>query len=216
MVTDIDNNNYSTVLIGNQCWMRENLRVTRYNDGTPIQYVSNNVPIWNNQTIGAYATDENNPQGFIPSYLYIFGYLYNWYASKGIATEGSTTYKNICPTGWQVPTEAQMNDLVIQAGGTTSLDEAMEVAGGKLKSTSNLWDNPNTGADNSSGFTALPAGYYDSGIGLLVKEHSFFWSSSSFQSVGIGFGLDYDKAEIFNRNTFKTIGGSIRCLVLVR
>jgi len=81
-------------LIGLQCWTAENLRVTKYNDGTVIPDETANGG-W-----GGLATGE-------ASYIATYGYLYNWYAAAGIVTSMGSQTKNICPTGWHVPTDGE-------------------------------------------------------------------------------------------------------------
>jgi hypothetical protein len=100
-VPDIDGNTYNTVLIGTQCWTKENLKVTKYNDNTLISLDASGGPggtsgTWA-ATTGAYTIYGNESSTGANATNY--GFLYNWYAAKGIATTGSTTYKNICPTG---------------------------------------------------------------------------------------------------------------------
>jgi uncharacterized protein (TIGR02145 family) len=211
IVTDIDNNNYNTVLIGNQCWTRENLRVTRYNDGTPIHFdnFKENPNTWKNLTIGAYTTYEPDYE-IVPTHLYLYGYIYNWYAASGIITSGGTSTKNICPTGWHVPTNEQWVDLTNQF--------PSESEGGKLKSTTYHWAHPNTGADNSSGFTALPAGSRENDFFYNINYTTFFWSTSESHfdlNLGLSLGLNTEFSEITDYFNPKARGGSIRCLVLV-
>ena len=111
-VSDMNGNSYNTVSIGTQCWTKENLRVRRYNDGTEIRFNNSGgsggttSETWSVLDYGAHTIYANDSLAS-PSKLATYGYLYNWYASKGIATAGSTTYKNICPTGWHVPTNTE-------------------------------------------------------------------------------------------------------------
>ena len=95
MVTDIDNNSYLTISIGDQEWMVENLNVTRYNDNTEIDSVTLNQS-WAESTAGAWCYYDNNP-----NYNYPYGKLYNWHAVK--------TGK-LCPTGWHVPSDMGLDD----------------------------------------------------------------------------------------------------------
>lgn len=143
-VRDYDGNYYGTAVIGTQTWFTENLRTTRYNDGTIIPNITNSTT-WKNIKAGAYCLYNNSNDN-------CFGYLYNWYAAKGIATRGSTTYKNLCPSGWHVPTNDEFTTLSNYLGG-------VQVAGGKMKTTGTVWwKSPNEAATNSSGFNAYPAG----------------------------------------------------------
>lgn len=142
-VVDAGGNVYTTVIIGNQEWFTENLRTTKYNNGTPIPNITSNSE-WGNLTTGAYAWYDNDEA----TYKYAQGALYNWYAVET---------GNLCAAGWHVPTDAEWTTLTDYLGGAS-------VAGGKLKATgtieaeTGLWHDPNTGATNETGFTALPGG----------------------------------------------------------
>jgi len=204
-VSDIDGNTYNTVLIGTQCWTKENLKVTKYNDGTPIPDETANTAGWGGLTTGA-RSDYTGAASYIATY----GYLYNWYAAKGVSTSGSTTYKNICPTGWHVPTDGEWTALQTQLGG-------ISVAGGKMKSTT-LWQSPFTGADNSSGFSALPGGVRLPPASVDIGNQAFFWSATT--DVISNFFVDYAWFRSLSwGNTFvnhasasKNMGKSVRCL----
>jgi len=191
-ISDIDGNSYNTVLIGTQCWTKENLKVTKYNDGTLIPDETSISPSsnWGTLQTGA-RTDYTGATG-IPSgqtYVSTYGYLYNWYAVKGIATAGSTTYKNICPTGWHVPTDGEWTSLIqftvpTETVSATATGNQSSNAGGKLKSQGTAyWNSPNTGATNESGFSALPGGYRDiNGSFGSFRFKAFFWSASESDS----------------------------------
>ena len=162
---DIDGNEYRTIRIGNQVWMAENLRVTRYRNGQPIANVTSTAD-WANLAEQAdkgawcfYGNNANNES--------IYGKLYNWYAA--------TDSRNIAPQGWHVPT----NEEWIQLG---EYLRGYETAAGKLKATGTTqWAAPNTGATNSSGFTALPAGerLADGTFGGL-KLRTHYWSTNNY------------------------------------
>jgi len=222
-VPDIDGNAYTTVSIGTQCWTRENLMVTKYNDGTSIILDATQTSssdgtssTWQNRLEGAYTIYDNESSTGANATNY--GFLYNWYAAKGIATASSTTYKNICPTGWHVPTDSDWNKLVksIDSGAdTTGTYTQSSIAGGKMKSNgTTYWDSPNTGADNASGFTALPGGYRSNDGGFLsIRDYTFFWSTTVRTSTS-AWGRDlYNIDGNVNRdyNTY-SLGASVRCL----
>jgi len=138
-VTGNDGNVYQVVRIGNQCWMAENLRTTRYANGDAIPQVTGNST-WSSLSTGAWCWYDNDNQYENP-----YGKLYNWHA---VADS-----RNICPAGWHVPTDAEWDALANFLGGSN-------VAGGKMKATGTAhWNSPNTDATNSSGFTGLPGGY---------------------------------------------------------
>jgi uncharacterized protein (TIGR02145 family) len=215
-VSDIDNNTYNTVSIGTQCWIKENLRAKRYNDGSEIKFDASggttgsvSGQTWGALTYGAHTIYRHDSTAN-PSNLTTYGYLYNWYAVKGIAITGSTTYKNICPTGWHVPSDSEWTTLTTYLGGES-------VAGSKMRTTgASLWTSPNTGADNSSGFSALPGGSRSSnGSFGYINSNSFFWSATDIYGTnaytrslahndnGVGRG--------FSSSTYP-YGASVRCL----
>ena len=197
-VTDIDGNLYHTVIIGSQVWMVENLKTTRYNDGTEIPLAADNA-VWENLSTPGYCWYNNDA-----AYKNKYGALYNWYTiNKG----------TLAPLGWHIPADSEWNVLIDFLGGAT-------IAGGKMKSTgtiqadSGLWNEPNTGATDSSGFTALPGGYrYFSGPFNYLAENAFFWSSSMstgpFAWCQI---LYYDMEQVFRGSSFNSYGFSARCV----
>ena len=215
-ISDIDGNSYNTVLIGAQCWTKENLRVRRYNNGTSILFDTTggsggSSTTWQNLKIGAHTIYAHDSTATTPSNLTKYGYLYNWYAAKGIYTTGniqSTDTLNICPSGWHVPTDADWTTLTTELGGES-------VAGGKMKSVGTAyWNSSNTGATNESGFSALPGGYRDSGGSFYdVRNNAFFWSATEgATSNGRIRSLIFSNGNVTNTTFFKSVGASIRCL----
>jgi len=189
-VTDADGNSYKTVKIGNQIWMAENLRTSKYQNGNSINTNLDDLS-WSTATSGAFAIYENNPT-FDTSY----GKLYNWYAVSD--------NRGICPTGWHVPSQSDFITLREYLGGAS-------VAGGKLKLTgTTFWLNPNINATNESGFSAVGGGTRNSGGSYTVlNQIGFFWSSTEnleFDVVNNGGGTGLSVV------SFKTIGYSVRCL----
>ncbi len=170
-VTDIDGNVYNTVTIGSQVWMVENLKVSKYRDGTSIPNVTDNTQ-WLNLTTGAYCY-LNNDAG----YNDVYGKLYNWYSVNDA--------RGLAPTGWHIPSYSEIQTLANYLGGTwVDSSQIYLNIGGKLKSTSSLWNYPNVGADNSSGFSALPSAFRSEtdGFYLLLGSNASFWTSSQFAS----------------------------------
>ena len=222
-VTDFDGNSYNTVSIGTQCWTSANLRVRRYNDGTQIRFDNSggsggtSSSTWVSAgTYGAH-TIYNHDSTSTTGNLAIYGYLYNWYAAAGIITSGGSVTKNICPSGWHVPSETEWSTLVQYLDNSAS---AMNVgiqsntAGGYMKSTTG-WNSPNTGANNSSGFSALPGGWRSSGSAYELKGNvANFWSSTnnpaSFDAYGLQVGAS--TAEVIRDDFNRSTGLSIRCL----
>jgi uncharacterized protein (TIGR02145 family) len=212
--------------------MKENLRVRRYNDSTEIRFdksggTAGDDPgqTWagGGRKYGAYTIYAHDSTA-TPSNLASYGYLYNWYAAKGIASTGSITYKNICPTGWHVPTDSDWNKLIksIHSGADTTTGTQLQsyTAGGKMKSTGDniagtgLWRSPNTGADNSTGFTALPGGYRsNTGAFTASIQSALFWSATEHSSLIAWSRLLQHNFSAVARVIFtKSVGGSIRCL----
>jgi uncharacterized protein (TIGR02145 family) len=204
---------YNTVAIGPQCWMAENLRTRLYNDGTSIPDETANTSGWEFLATGA--RSEYVAAG-VTGYVSNYGYLYNWYAAKGIATAGSTTYKNICPTGWHVPTDSDWNKLVkfIHSGADTSSTSLIQstTAGGKMKKDDALWTT-NTGT-NTSGFSALPGGRRNFGGSFdNIRNFAFFWSASEYVSNGAWIrSLSSSSGNVSRSNSLKSVGASVRCL----
>ena len=206
-VTDFDGNVYNTVQIGNQCWTQSNLKVSKYRNGDSIPTGLSNSA-WQNTTLGAYAIYNNDPVNDI-----FYGKLYNHYAV--------TDSRGLCPTGWHVPTDGEWTDLVkyIDPNADTVCYECTQsgMAVGALKSTARQpipfgWDFPNTGATNTSGFTALPGGQraYD-GPYYMSTSHGFWWSSSvSSASTAWSRYLSFNL--IGSLNGSRINGSSVRCL----
>ncbi|MDZ7633244.1 MAG: fibrobacter succinogenes major paralogous domain-containing protein [Bacteroidales bacterium] len=137
-VTDSDGNVYKTLVIGTQIWLAENLKTTKFNDGSQIPFVSEETSWVATLTTPGYCYYDNNTAN-----KSVYGGLYNWYAVE--------TGK-LCPKGWHVPSDAEWTTITNLFGGES-------VAGNALKEKGTAhWTSPNDGATNESGFTALPGG----------------------------------------------------------
>ncbi len=159
-VKDIDGNVYKTVKIGTQVWMRENLKTTKYSDGTAIPNVIDDTQ-WAKLTTGALCWHGNDAATHKDPY----GALYNWYAVE--------TGK-LCPTGWHVSSDKEWTVLMDYLGGYA-------MTGAKLKEAGTThWSSPNAGATNESGFTALPGGSRDpdSGMFYTLMKAGWWWTST--------------------------------------
>jgi len=192
-VTDIDGNVYGVIRIGTQLWTIENLRTTRYRDGSAIVTGLSNTA-WAGTTNGAYAI-----YGDDPSNNAIYGKLYNWH---------SINTGKLAPAGWHIPTRAEWETLVNYLGGST-------MAGGKIKSTSPLWQAPNLGATNSSKFSALPSGWKagTSGNYSLIGQSAYWWASSERNSgSGDYLRVDDDLAGTAVNGAEKGFGFAVRCI----
>lgn len=192
-VTDKDGNTYQTIIIGTQEWMKENLKVSKYRDGSEIATGLNNFD-WSTTTEGAFAIYED-----LASNNTTFGKLYNWYAL--VDTRG------LCPTGWHVPSDAEWTTLENYLGGVS-------VAGGKMKAVSSLWASPNAGATNECGFSGLPAGIRTtSGSYSALGNQCNFWSTTEATS-GDAWSrkLTAENGYSYKYSYFRQPGFSVRCI----
>ena len=182
------------IVIGTQTWALRNLDVTTYRNGDPIPEVTDIIQ-WGSLTTGAwcwYANDSN----YGPTY----GKLYNWYAVNDP--------RGLAPIGYHVPSDAEWLTLVNYVGG-------LSTAGGALKSVP-LWNAPNTGATNSSGFTCL-AGGSRAGSGAPfnpVGSISAHWTSTLLLPSNNGrfYGMFTDDATVSRSSTTRTSGLSVRVI----
>jgi uncharacterized protein (TIGR02145 family) len=193
-VIDMDGNIYHTVTIGTQVWMVENLKVTRYRNGDLIPNVNIDTT-WINLTTGAYCEYDK-----LAGNGNIYGKLYNWYSV--------IDSRNIAPTGWHIPNVTEWTILTDYLGGAN-------VAGGKLKEKGiTHWSDPNIGATNETGFTALPGGSrYIDGSFLNIGSNGYWWTSS-MDDITVSFYLGVHSGDIgVNKGSHnKSSGFSVRCL----
>jgi uncharacterized protein (TIGR02145 family) len=208
-IKDIDGNIYYIINIGNQIWMAENLKTTRFNDGTLIPNITDDFT-WKTINTPAYCWCNNNP-GFKTSY----GALYNWYTID----TSSNGHKNVCPAGWHLPDDKEWVTLITYLGGE-------EVAGIKLKEAGDFyWFHSNYMGDNSSDFSALAGGlrfeeaiqYADGSsspfvyIGIIAA----WWSNTSPINdlwVEVWLEVTSDKSSADQYPSSKHEGNSIRCI----
>ena len=196
IITDIDGNVYHTVTIGTQVWMVENLKVTKYNDGTTIPLVTGYAE-WKKPKTPGYCWYQNDAA----TYKNTYGALYNWY---------TVNTKKLCLTGWHVPTDTEWDALETYLGGYSTANVKMKEIG------TAHWKSPNTMATNSSGFTALPGGCRGpDGKFVGIKNTGFWWSSTEYITYlawkryltsGVADSISY-------RNTGNASSGfSVRCV----
>jgi len=192
-VTDIDGNVYLTVLIGDQWWTAENLKTTRFADGSVIPNVSGNAA-WNQLSTPAWCNYNNSLANDL-----VYGKLYNWFTVSDP--------RNVCPSGWHAPTDAEWTILTDFLGGTS-------VAGGKMKNTTG-WPSPNTGATNESNFSGLPGGIRGNYNGTFtnVGSYGYWWSSTEYTIYNArNRSLNYGNGYVYSLNNNKEDGRSVRCL----
>ena len=201
-VTDIDGNIYNTIQVDNHCWMKENLKVTRYPNGSNIPLINDNnlwANLGDNNTDDAYCyynNDNNSEYGAL--YSYAAAIADNW-------QRDNTEAQGICPDGWHLPSDYEWSVLSDFLGG-------LSVAGGKMKEAGfNHWETPNTDATNESGFTALPGGYRNSTSGIFynIENYGFWWTSSATYYRY----LRYNSAELFRNSVNLSNGFSVSCLL---
>ena len=203
-VTDIDGNVYNTVRIGNQCWMKENLRTTHYSDGTSANF---NYP--------------NNDSSKVSTY----GCLYSW----NVAMHGAASSPNvpsgvqgICPVGWHVPSNGEWYQLTYYVSSqeeylcnpnTSYIGKALASTTGWAISNTNCQVGKKPADNNATGFSALPAGYYYYGEPKNFGSQAYFWSSTESNA-----GAAYERQILYNGTGMgkvsynKNYGYSVRCL----
>jgi uncharacterized protein (TIGR02145 family) len=192
-MNDIEGNQYDVIKIGNQLWMKENLKVSKYRNGEAIPTGLVNSE-WANTNKGAYAIYNNENAN-----NNIYGKLYNWYAVNDS--------RGLCPRGWHIPSDNEWTTLTNYLGGES-------IAGGKMKSTvTTFWSYPNTVAANVSSFSALPGGFRFDGSFGGIRGYAFFWSATARD----GYSAWYRNLSSSNRDAYrstydKSVGASVRCL----
>ncbi|MFM1745539.1 MAG: hypothetical protein RLZZ630_1476 [Bacteroidota bacterium] len=205
IAADIDGHVYHVVSIGGQCWLKENLRTTRYRNGDSI-LTGLTKSEWRSTTSGAWVH-----YGFDTAMDSVYGKLYNYYAVADA--------RGLCPSGWHVPAQSEWEALETHLAGTSvSVGGALKDTG-TIQSTTGYWSTPNLGATNSSGFTALPGGTrlgYDTTSVLPFASKSltgYWWSSSSTNTVNAHvFFLGHSVDAIGAFDYEKANGFSVRCV----
>jgi len=193
-VTDVDGNIYNTVLIGTQCWLKENLRVTKYNNNSNIQS-STTTPL--SSSTGERIIFENRSLATVDT----LGFLYNWFAA--------TNNLGICPAGWKVPSLADFNRLIkfVDVGADTTSSSPSLNGGIFLKTSGSSWG-LNSISTNSSCFSALQSGSSGNLYPGFSQYGSTFWSSSPGEETLWIFPDNSLETYNYSRNN----GFSIRCI----
>ena len=215
-VTDIDGNSYKTVVIGNQTWMAENLKVTKYNDGTAIPHLSD-LEWYDVATLFIGTYKNYTPDSIVnEEYLATYGRLYNWYA---------VNTGNLCPDGWHVPSDKEWDELVgylttndYGPGGGRGVAKALASSSGWNSSQKNgtIGNNDYPELQNASGFTALPGGYFVMTGGLSeFGKHGYWWSATEYLARSAFFrNIRHDNSIVLSPryNYNKTEYYSVRCV----
>ncbi|MEQ9102465.1 MAG: FISUMP domain-containing protein [Imperialibacter sp.] len=217
ILTDAVDNVYSYATIGTQTWMTENLKTTKYNDGTSIPEVTDNTT-WTNMTSPGYTWMNNNPT----TYSATFGALYNWYTVDNTSNGG----KNVCPGGWHVPSNSEWSTFesyLIANGynydGTTSgnkLSKSLATASGWLASSvvGAVGNTDFASKQNATGFSTVPEGYRDSDASFKSLDRSGgWWLTTSSNTTDAWYSFIYhDSFGVDNGTYGKKAGFSVRCL----
>ena len=213
-LTDIDGNVYNTVQIGQQCWMKENLRTTHYADHTEIlagSTTSSTVP---------YRYTPNNDEANVPT----CGYLYNWAAvMHGTLSSDAnpSEVQGICPNGWHVPSDAEWTQLTSYVGSQSSYvcgDDSRYIA--KALTTATGWNSDggdctvgnDPSANNATGFSAFPAGYYGGEYGNFGSATNFWCTTEQDGYYAYTRLIWYDFDRVYRNFYYKDLGFSVRCL----
>lgn len=215
-VTDIDGNVYSTVQVGEQCWMRENMRTTRYADGTAIACSSTG------SITTAYRYYPNHDSANVAAY----GYLYNWFAVMNYVNSTNLTsgiVQGVCPNGWHVPSDSDWVQLLYYVSSqniygchnnSNNISKAMASTTGWDISSIECATGYNQSSNNATGFSTFPAGCFRIGYQSCIGKAAYLWSTTEYSgNAAYGTYVDFDDT-IMQRvnNLFKEAGLTVRCL----
>ena len=212
-VTDYDGNTYNTVQIGQQCWIKENLRTTHYSDGMSIpaggSNTSNTVPYYYDYS------SHNLPLG-------TRGYLYNWPAAiHGAASSGTnpTWVQGICPEGWHLPSDAEWTQMTYYVRSQSeytcggNIAKALASTEGWATFSNDCAVGNGQASNNATGFSAVPAGYCNGASFNHAGRIAYFWSSSVYVSTSAKYrALSSTDAGVSSNNAYMSRGFSVRCL----
>lgn len=197
MVTDIEGNKYKTIVAGNQEWMLENLKTTKYKDGTDIPLVEQKN-VWNETTTPGYCWYDNNVEN-----KELLGALYNWHA---------VNTGKLCPSGWHVPSDEEWTQLTEFLGG-------IDVAGEIVKeATMKSWEAPNTKQNSDIGIKGLLGGYrygYFWGDGNFYEKglNGYFWTSTGYTDThSLTRTVNSSRSKVYRSVFVKNNGFSVRCV----
>ena len=212
-LTDYDGNVYNTVKIGNQCWMKENLKTTHYANGDTM---------YEGNTYGGSGWPFYFAPDFNANNIALYGYLYNWKAvmhNSTTSNDNPSGVQGICPNGWHVPSDAEWTELTdyvssqsqyFCGGDSTYIARALAATtnwshwNGACVVGNNLADN------NATGFSALPAGSYASGAGIVIS--AWFWSCTTSDNGIYGRAFYYAYPDVYRGEYYNDMGFSVRCL----
>lgn len=215
-VIDIDGNVYSTVQVGEQCWMRENMRTTRYADGTAIACSSTG------SITTAYRYYPNHDSANVATY----GYLYNWFAVMNYVNSSNLTssiVQGVCPNGWHVPSDSDWVQLLYYVNSqniygchnnSNNISKAVASTTGWNISSIECATGYNQSSNDATGFSIFPAGCFRIGYQSRIGEAAYLWSATEYsENSAYGTYVDFNDT-IMRRviNLFKDAGLTVRCL----
>jgi uncharacterized protein (TIGR02145 family) len=192
-IVDADGNIYHSVVIGNQTWMTENLKTTRYRDGSAIANITDSAE-WENYQSGAYCNYDN-----VKSIGKVYGRLYNWTAANSGV---------LAPVGWHVPSKEEWDTLIDYLGG-------IDVAGERLKAIVYAWSDPYLDRSLRSGFNAYPGGlrgFHPGSFDFFNIETCWWTSTEENASWAWYIGVFSYTSAIKEDNFFKSLGLYVRCI----
>ena len=215
VINDYDGNTYNTVQIGDQCWLRENLRVTHFPNGIEIP----NGIYYNTGSSSYYRNSNVDTE--------TYGLFYNWTAAmNGAASSNSTPsgVQGVCPDGWHLPSTAEWEQLKTYLSGESQYwcnGDANNI--GKSLAATTDWRSSNTTChignnptdNNSTGFNAIPAGYnysYNNTYPDYISNYAKIWTSTESGSSAYYYQLNYNAATLTNSTGGKGYGYSVRCV----
>lgn len=215
-VTDIDGNVYDAVQIGDQVWMAENLRTTRYSDGSNI--LSGLAPCYTIPLRYTPGSSENNVSKY--------GYLYNWTAvmrGSGSSNNNPSGVQGICPSGWHVPSAEEWTELTefVEShneywcdGVSTNIAKALASTDGWLEygMEDDCLASYNSSANNATGFSGRPAGSYWNGDSYFNYAANFWSATKHSDSTAYGYVFQFDDPGVLLLDYYKDVGYSVRCI----
>ncbi len=191
-----------SITIGTQTWMLYNLNVVTYTNGDPITNITVSTS-WENATEGAYSDYNNTSQAAG------YGKLYNW----AVVNDA----RGVCPFGWHVPSDAEFLVLANYYGGNAKL--ATSTSSEELRLTSTWTSSTSYASTNTSGFSAIAAGFRDASTGFAggpasgVGTNAHFWTTTKYDDISaLRYGLFYNSSQAARVNQSLNNGASIRCI----
>ncbi|MBK6949591.1 MAG: fibrobacter succinogenes major paralogous domain-containing protein [Haliscomenobacter sp.] len=194
LLSDIDGNVYNTTTIGNQTWMAENLRTTRYNNGDNILHLPNNGD-WKNSTSGAWSYYQNNETYNIP-----YGKMYNWPAA--------VDSRNVCPQGWHVSTSPDWHTMFLSLGAKEPFIYYRDILAPKIRiEGTEYWGVINKDATNESGLSGLPGGWRNTdGSYDFLLNRTWFWTATEY-NITSSYAIDLQPEHLIGEGPMSKIFG---------